>query len=128
MGVRSDVGIAMKEYVFQNLSERAKKFLEEYCFEERSTVVAKDLSQEGTRLTKDDLGTLFITTDVKWYHQDYEDIQAFYTHLEECHDEEDYLIIAACSEYPGDEDGNAGEWHDNPFNLQQQISVELSWD
>jgi hypothetical protein len=27
MGVRSDVGIAMKEYVYQNLSVKAKEFL-----------------------------------------------------------------------------------------------------
>jgi len=128
MGTRSDVGIAMKEYVFQNLSEKAKKFLEEWGFEEKGTVSAKDLSHEGTRLTKDDLGTLFATSDVKWYHQDYEDIQAFYTHLNDCHDEEDYLIITACSEYPESEDGNAGEWDDNPFNLHKYTTVELSWD
>ena len=128
MGVRSDVGIAMKECVVNHLSPEARKFLEEYCFEERSTVVAKDLSQEGTRLTKDDLGTLFATSDVKWYHQDYEDIQAFYTHLNDCHDEEDYLIITACSEYPESEAGSAGEWDDNPFNLHKYTTVELSWD
>ena len=44
------------------------------------------------------------------------------------HDEEDWLIIQACHDYPGDEEGTAGEWYENPFNLHQQVSVELSWD
>ena len=127
MGVRSDVGIAMKECVVNHLSPEARKFLEEYHFEERRTIVADDLANHS-RLTKDDLGTLFATSDVKWYHQDYEDIQAFYAHLNDCHDEEDYLIITACSEYPESEAGSAGEWDDNPFNLHKYTTVELSWD
>jgi len=127
MGVRSDVGIAMKECVVNHLSPEARKFLEEYHFEERCTIVTDDLANHG-RLTKDDLGTLFVTTDVKWYLHSYDDIRAFYAHLNECHDEEDYLIVAACSEYPEDDEGNDGEWHDNPFNLHRRVSVELSWD
>ena len=126
MGVRSDVAIAMKKCVVNHLSPKARKLLDEWGFEARSTIVSADLT--NSVLTKDDLGTLFITEGVKWYVLDNDDIQAFYTHLEECHDEEDYLIVAVRSEYPGDDEGNAGEWHDNPFNLHKRVIVELSWD
>ena len=46
MGVRSDVGIAMKEYVFQNLSEKAKKFLEEWEFEEREVCTPEQVKDD----------------------------------------------------------------------------------
>ena len=126
MGIRSDVAIAMKKCVVNHLSPKARKFLDEWGFEARSTIVADDLT--NSRLTKDDLGTLFITEGVKWYILDSDEIQAFYAHLEECHDEEDYLVVTACGEYPEDNDGDDGEWHDNPFNLHRRVSVELSWD
>ena len=122
MGVRSDVAIAMKEYVYENLSPKAKKFLEEWGFEERSSHTPsgeKDV---------DDAGRVLVTQDVKWYWHDYDDIIAFIKHLSDDHDEEDWLIIQACHDYPGDEEGNAGEWYENPFNLHKQTSVELSWD
>ena len=126
MGVRSDIAIAMKKCVVNHLSPEARTLLEEYGFEERSALVVDDLTNSS--FTKDDLGTLFVTEGVKWYILNHDDIQAFYRHLEECHDEEDYLIVTACSEYPGDDEGNAGEWHDNPFNVHKRVSVELLWD
>ena len=112
MGIRSDVAIAMKECVFQNLSEKARDFLEEWCFEERADAPA---------------GRLLITEGVKWYSQTYPDIIAFYKHLEDCHDDEDWLIVTATPDYPDSNDGDAGEWHDNPFNLCKHVTVELSW-
>jgi hypothetical protein len=36
MGIRSDVAIAMKEYVYENLSPEVRKILEEWGFEEQS--------------------------------------------------------------------------------------------
>ena len=122
MGVRSAVGIARKEYVYENLSEKAKKFLEEWGFEEQTVYKSENKKDE------DQAGRLLMTTDVKWYHHSYEDIQAFMRHLNDCHDDEDYLIITACSEYPGDDNGDTGEWYDNPFNLHKHTTVELSWD
>ena len=121
MGVRSDVGIAMKEYVFQNLSEKAKKFLEEWGFEEREVREPEQVRDE------DDAGRLFVTQDVKWYYFDYEDIIAFMRHLHDDHDEEDWLLLQACHDYPDSTEGDAGEWHDNPFDFCKRVSVELAW-
>ena len=118
MGVRSDVAIAMKECIFQNLSEKAREFLEEWGFEERS--VYEHIDEEVD-------GRLLITEEVKWYSQTYPDIIAFYKHLEDCHDDEDWLIVTATPDYPDSNDGDGGEWHDNPFNLCKHVTVELSW-
>jgi len=122
MGVRSDVGIAMKEYVFQNLSEKAKKFLEEWEFDEREAYKPEQVKDE------DDAGRLFVTQDVKWYHHEYDDIIAFMKHLNDDHDEEDWLIIQACHDYPESTDGDEGGWYNNPFDFYKNVSVELSWN
>ena len=122
MGVRSDVGIAMKEYVFQNLSEKAKKFLEEWGFEEQTVYKPENKKDE------DDAGRLLVTQDVKWYWHDYDDIIAFIKHLNDDHDEDDWLLIQACHDYPESNEGDEGGWYENPFNLHKQVSVELSWD
>ncbi len=121
MGIRSDVGIAMKEYVFQNLSEKAKKFLEEWGFEEQTVYKPENEKDE------DQAGRLFMTTDVKWYHHSYEDIQAFMRHLNDDHDDDDWLLLQACHDYPDSNDGDEGGWHDNPFDFTKNVSVELAW-
>ena len=121
MGVRSDVGIAMKEYVFQNLSEKAKKFLEEWGFEEREALDSESVRDE------DAAGRLFVTQDVKWYWHDYDDIIAFMKHLNDDHDDADWLLLQACHDYPDSTDGDEGGWYDNPFNLSKSVSVELAW-
>ena len=122
MGVRSDVGIAMKEYVFQNLSEKAKKFLEEWEFEEREVYKSSEEKDE------DDAGRLLVTQDVKWYSHDYEDIIAFMRHLNDDHDEEDWLLLQACHDYPESTEGDTGGWYDNPFDFTKHVNVELNWN
>ena len=122
MGVRSDVGIAMKEYVFQNLSEKAKKFLEEWEFDERDAHLTPDEKDE------DNAGRLFVTSDVKWYSHDYEDIIAFMRHLNDDHDDEDWLLLQACHDYPESTEGDDGGWYDNPFDFTKHATVELSWN
>ena len=121
MGVRSDVGIAMKEYVYQNLSVKAKEFLKEWGFEESARCTPEDVNDE------DDAGRLFTTSDVKWYHFDFEDIQAFMKHLNDDHDEDDWLLIQACHDYPEANDGDEGGWYHNPFDFTKNVSVELNW-
>ena len=120
MGTRSDVGIAMKEYVFQNLSPEAKIFLEEWGFEEREVLNSEEYGDEA--------GRLLATESVKWYSRDYDDIIAFIKHLNDDHDDEDWLLIQACPEYPTDDDGDEGGWYDNPFELRKLVSVELCWN
>ena len=122
MGIRSDVAIAMKEYVYENLSPEVRKILEEWGFEE----VSKYEPQTEKNQDLDDAGRLFATTDVKWY-SDYEDVTALYKHFREAHDEEDWIIFQACHDYPDATDGDEGGWYDNPFNLVKSVSVELSW-
>jgi len=122
MGMRSDVGIAMKEYVFQNLSGKAKKFLEEWEFEERSVYKSENEKDE------DDAGRMLVTSDVKWYSHDYEDIIAFMRHLHDDHDDDDWLLLQACPEYPADDDGDDGGWYENPFDFNKNVTVELSWN
>ena len=121
MGIRSDVGIAMKEYVFQNLSQKAKDFLEEWGFEVQTAYKPENEKDE------DQAGRLLMTTDVKWYHHSYEDIQAFMRHLNDDHDDDDWLLLQACHDYPDTNDGDEGGWHDNPFDFTKNVSVELSW-
>jgi hypothetical protein len=121
MGVRSDVGIAMKEYVYQNLSVKAKEFLKEWGFEESARRTSEEVNDE------DDAGRLLTTSDVKWYHFDYEDIQAFMKHLRDVHDEDDWLLLQACHDYPETDDGDEGGWYNNPFDFVKNVSVELSW-
>jgi hypothetical protein len=121
MGVRSDVGIAMKEYVYQNLSQKAKDFLEEWGFEEETVYKPENKKDE------DAAGRLFATRDVKWYWHDYEDIQAFMRHLHDDHDEADWLLLQACHDYPDTTDGDDGGWYDNPFDFNKNVSVELVW-
>jgi len=122
MGIRSDVAIAMKEYVYENLSPEVRKILEEWGFEE----VSKYEPQTEKNQDLDDAGRLFATTDVKWY-TDYEDVTALYKHMREAHDEEDWIIFQACHDYPNTTDGDEGGWYDNPFDLSKNVSVELSW-
>ena len=122
MGIRSDVAIAMKEYVYENLSPEVRKILEEWGFEE----VSKYEPQTEKNQDLDDAGRLFATTDVKWY-TDYEDITALYKHMREAHDEEDWIIFQACHDYPDTTDGDEGGWYDNPFDLSKNVSVELQW-
>ena len=122
MGTRSDVAIAMKECVVNHLSPEARNFLEDWGFEARAAYQPEHVDGDP-----DDAGTLFVTEGAQWYHLDADEIQAFYTHLEECHDEEDWLVVVACGEYPDYDEGNAGQWLDNPFNLHKRVTVELSW-
>ncbi len=122
MGIRSDVAIAMKEYVYENLSPEVRKILEEWGFEE----VSKYEPQTEKNQDLDDAGRLFATTDVKWY-TDYEDVTALYKHMREAHDEEDWIIFQACHDYPDTTDGDEGGWYDNPFDLSKNVSVELQW-
>ena len=122
MGIRSDVAIAMKEYVYENLSPEVRKILEEWGFEE----VSKYEPQTEKNQDLDDAGRLFATTDVKWY-TDYEDVTALYKHMREAHDEEDWIIFQACHDYPDTTDGDEGGWYDNPFDFVKNVSVELAW-
>ena len=121
MGVRSDVAICMKECVVNHLSPDARRFLKEWGFVAEATLIV------GDGVSEDQAGSLFVTGGVKWYAHSYDEIVAFYQHLEECHDEEDWLIVVATPEYPKDVEGDAGGWDANPWGVYKAVSVALQW-
>ena len=110
MGIRSDVAIAIKNETFAALSARSQLFVREW-FEEAG---------------KDDEGLLFHCNGIKWYTQNDDDIIRLYEELNEL-DDESYLIIEACGEYPESTDGDLGSWYDNPWGVFKDVRVSIDW-
>jgi len=108
MGVRSDVAVLMKHRVFASMPDLAKKLLSE-CDEEH----------------RDDEGVLFHFLQVKWYGG--KDIDALNDALDK-EEDEDWLIIEACHDYPCTEDYSTGDWVENPWNAFKQVSVSINID
>jgi hypothetical protein len=114
MGIRSDVGVALKHNVLRAL--------------ENNPVVTKLLS-ESSQVLEEDEGKLFVFEHVKWYRGlgGYEDIDALYSALSG-EDDGDYRIVEACHDYPNSKDGDCGGWDDNPWDLCRSISVTLWYE
>ena len=112
MGIRSDVAIALKNNVFEGLSAESKKTLEEWF-------------QQASGLTEE--GVLFYAERVKWYNETYEDLIALYDDLESF-DEEDYLILVGCHDFPHTTESDAGDWYDNPWDIYKSVSVRIVWE
>ena len=112
MGIRSDVALAIKNQAFLSLSEASKQTICEWFVEppERD-------HEEGA--------TLFMTTGVKWYSDMFNDLMALYQDLLQNIDDEDYYLIKACGEYPGDESSDIGGWYENPFGIHKCVSVSI---
>ena len=110
MGIRSDVGVAIKEELFAKLSTESVKLLEEF----------------ETKL-RDEEGRLFHVSNIKWYrHED--DIRAFYAELYELDEGgEDYLLLEGCHDYPDNEEGSEGGWVDNPWGLIRSVTVSVDF-
>ena len=92
MGHRSDVGVAIKTEIYNNLSNESKEFLN----------TADEIYDHKE-------GKLFIFTSYKWYVRIYNYINNFYSELSSV-SREDYLIIVT-------EGKDSGDWYDNPFEL-----------
>lgn len=112
MGIRSDVSIALKNNVFEGLSAESKKTLKEWF------KLASGLTEEGV---------LFYAEMVKWYNNYYEDLIALYNDLENF-DEEDYLILVGCHDYPHSTESDIGDWQDNPWDIYKAVSVQIVWE
>ena len=110
MGVYSDVVICVKEELFKELPNRSKKFL-------------ASLAESSAALEE---GRLFAATHIKWYWHDYDDIRSLYADLGEF-DEEDYLVLVACHDYPSSDEGNVGGWHENPWSPYRDWKVSIEW-
>jgi hypothetical protein len=111
MGIRSDVAIALKNNVLEGLSAESKKALDEW-FGQTSSVTEE--------------GVLFYEEGVKWYNEIYTDLTALYSDLANF-DEEDYLIVAGCHDYPESSNGDAGGWYENPWEVYKSWSVSVEW-
>lgn len=107
---RSDVGFACKAEIAKQIDE-----LFPWVREEADTV--SELPE----------GTLYHLTDVKWYYELDKEIKELYTWLKE-KEAGDYLIIEACYDYPSSENGDLGDWLDNPWNMCRNISVSVAFD
>ena len=110
MGIRSDVAIAIKNETFAALSARSQLMVRE-DFEE---------------VEKNDEGLLFHCNGIKWYTTSDSDIIRLYEELNEL-DDESYLIIEACGEYPESTDGDLGSWYDNPWGVFKDVRVSIDW-
>ena len=116
MGVRSDVGIAIKNDVYDQLSVRTKLFLQEHFSQE-------DHIEEG-----EEGGRLFHCSNIKWYRGGYEEIDRLYRELDEIDvGGENYLILEGCYEYPESDESTAGIWWDNPWDLFRNVSVSVDY-
>lgn len=112
MGIRSDVILCIKNSAYTFLSDESRETIEEWL---------------GGYSDRDEEGMIFYTEHVKWYHDMSPDLMALYRDLGTIDDCEDFLLIAACSEYPLDTEGDIGDWHDNPWAAHRCISVTAEW-
>ena len=116
MGIRSDVGIAITNEVFDQLSVRTKLFLQE------------DFSQEDHIKEGEDGGRLFHCSNIKWYRGGDKEIGRLYKELDKIDEEgEGYLILEGCYDYPESDEGQAGNWWDNPWDLYKSVSVSVEY-
>ena len=113
MGIRSDVAVALKKNVWDNLTAESKSTLDDWFQEPASE------TQEGH--------ILFYEERIKWY-QGYDDLAQLYAELIGVFDDEDYLIIKACHDYPESDEGNLGGWYDNPWEIYKNWEVSLEWE
>lgn len=111
MGIRSDVGLAIKAEAW----DEAPDWFRNFWLENADTIDENHLEE----------GRFFIIEDVKWYVVTDEDIKKVVDYLRER--PEMYRLVEACLEYPT-QDGEEGEWSDNPWNLTLNISVSLSYE
>lgn len=110
MGIRSDVGIALKHSIVRELPQDVKKFL----YDESEDI---DSREEGV---------LFVFRDVKW-NATYNEIKGFYEALKKFN-WNDYIVVEACFDYPESDDGDAGYWSNNPWSLHRSVVVELCFE
>ena len=116
MGIRSEVAFAAKPNVVNNLTAESRATLLRYF---------------GWPTETTDEGTLWFVQYTKWYSTVYDDLIALYKDLQEnpAFDEDDYLLIEACYEYPEhDSEGDIGEWDDNPWGVRKNVSVSVDFE
>jgi hypothetical protein len=112
MGVRSDAFVCIKNLAHDEMPERIKKML-------------KGGYGASVRLHPD--GTAYVIEDVKWYVHEHQELRDLYAYLGSIPDEE-YLVIAACHDYPDSTEGDKGGWLDNPWGARRVTTVRIEFD
>ncbi len=116
MGIRSDVGIALKDELVTHLQTNHP---DTYQW----------LAQESDEVhIRRGHGKLFVIHDCKWpLIGSNPQKDALYEILDnqECHN---YLIVEACHDYPSDDENDIGGWIDNPWDLRKYVTVNLSYE
>jgi len=111
MGVRSDVAVCLASEVYGVLPAEIHKWLKE----------------DANSVSEVTEGVMFLFRDVKWYRDSDAGIIELYKWLK-TQDEDHYLVMEACPEYPDNYDGDLGSWCDNPWNVHKQVSVSLEFE
>ena len=111
---KNDVGIAVKAEFVEDL---VKKF--PWLEEHPKHVVAQDGKE---------VGTLFIVEDINWNTVVPGELGHTVTAALNAIGEDNYLLVDACHDYPTSDEGDKGEWHDNPWWLSKCVSVELTYE
>jgi hypothetical protein len=114
MGIRSDVGLAIKRNAYTSLT-----------VEQRGKIAGVIKDADATH--EHDEGFLFTWRDVKWYHDTHQDLMDLYSVLESLK-ADDFLVVVATPEYPDSTDGDAGDWYDNPWDLRKYSTCTLEFD
>lgn len=113
MGIRSEVGITVHVDLVESLEAACPWLVNEADVKEH---------EDGHKLYHFDC--------IKWYTETDTEIKALYKFFED-KDEEKFLILEACSEYPpvdGRSDSDKGDWVDNPWSMYRYVSVGLNID
>lgn len=109
MGIRSDVFVAVKS----SIQDEFKKEFE-----------AKLVENYGAKVYLHPEGTAYSMEYVKWYH---DELVALYRWLGEQEDD-DFIVIQVCAEYPDDHEGDAGDWINNPWEAERYYRVGIEFN
>ena len=109
------MGIALKKSLWDKVKDRS-----EFAF----------VPKESEERYEAEEGILFVFRWVKWYVGCDKEIDALCAMLLEAgsDDGDDYLIVPACFDHPNEENGIEGAWYENPWSLNKNVSVELTFE
>ena len=113
MGIRSDVGLAVKRNQWDSLT-----------IEQRMSI--HEVMRWSEKPLEHSQGYLFSWEEIKWY-QEYAEVQALYAILNQF-DAKDFMLVCATPEYPTDNDNDLGDWWDNPWDLRKFVDCRLEFD
>ena len=112
MGIRSDVFLAVKSSIQDEFKAKFETMLTE---------------NYGAKVYLHPEGTAYYADYTKWYHDIYDDLAEMYRWLDE-QDEEAFIAIQACAEYPDDHEGDRGDWRDNPWGAERYYRVGIDFN